>query len=144
MHGDVFESEATTEEQQEIANAWMCRPCEWYWDENRECRRIRARVHQYFVFGETLDCSQWKRDYHSCMAFRLSRDPEHLKAIIASEESRFQKRMESASKNDVWKYRTSPPADWNAPLPDFMDHRTRGSLLEFYSKQNQQSNNKKN
>lgn len=136
---DVFQSETTSQEQSEHPQAWMCRPCDWYWDEGRECRRLRARVHQYFLFGELLDCSAWTQDYESCLAFRRTRDPSHLTAVVASEEKRFQQRMLAAANNDVWQYRSSPPANWSAPLPDYMEQRTKGSLLEFVSKRQQQA-----
>lgn len=139
--GDSFVSETTPEEQDRNPQAWMCRPCEWYKDESRECGRLRARIHQYFVFGETQDCSGWTRDYEACLAFRKTRDPQQLSAIIASEEKRFRERTLAAAKNDVWKYRTSPPADWSAPLPDYMEQRTRGTLFQFYSKEQQQLKN---
>ena len=137
LAGDSFESETTVEEQMQLPQAWMCRPCEWYWDEGRECRRLRARVHQYFVFGELQDCSGWKRDYDSCIAFRKTRDLAHLNAVVASEEMRFNERMVAARNNDVWKYRSSPPPNWSAPLPEYLQQRTRGTLLEFFSKEQQ-------
>jgi len=143
LEGEIFQSETTTEEQTRHPKAWMVRPCEWYSDEDRECRRLRARVHQYFIFGEARDCSEWSRDHETCVSFRRTRDPSKLNALIASEEKRFRQRVLAASQNDVWQYRTTPPSDWSAPLPDWMTQRTKGSFLEFYSKQRQQSPNRK-
>ncbi|XP_035213603.1 UPF0545 protein C22orf39 homolog isoform X2 [Stegodyphus dumicola] len=66
---------------------WKCvyeeikvRPCEWYKEEFKDCRSIRARMHQYFVYGESIDCSQWKTDYQNCMLFRNKKD---IKALMA-------------------------------------------------------------
>lgn len=42
------------------------RDCEIYKDEYKECTSFRARFHQYFIYGETLDCNQWKKDYNNC------------------------------------------------------------------------------
>ena len=134
LEGDVFLSETTMEEQERNPRAWMVRPCEWYQDEARECGRLRARVHQHFVLGRALDCSPWAKDYASCLEFRRSRDPKLLSALIASEERRLTDRARGSAGNDVWKYRSSPPADWAAPLPLHVAQRSKGSLLEFYSK----------
>lgn len=37
-----------------------------YKAEYDDCTSIRARFNQYFIFGEILDCSQWKTDYANC------------------------------------------------------------------------------
>lgn len=37
-----------------------------YKAEYDDCTSIRARFNQYFIFGETLDCNQWKTDYLNC------------------------------------------------------------------------------
>ena len=38
-------------------------------------------------------------------------------SVISHEEERRLARLEAAKENNVWEYRWSPPADWNAPLP---------------------------
>ena len=117
----------------------MVRPCEWYLDEARECRRIRARIHQYFIFGEKQDCTQWLTDYYTCADFHKTRDLKDLPALIHSEEERFKARALASARNNVWTYRTAPPDDWNKPLPDYMQERNKGTVLEFYSKRRQKA-----
>ena len=38
--------------------------------------------------------------------------------MIESEERRIATRMAASERNDVWTYRTSPPDNWNSPLPE--------------------------
>ncbi|XP_055928403.1 uncharacterized protein LOC129959545 isoform X2 [Argiope bruennichi] len=59
-------------------DAWKVRPCEWYKEEYKDCKSIKARFHQYFVYGDTVDCTQWKNDYMNCMHFRKKHDLESL------------------------------------------------------------------
>jgi len=47
-----------------------------YKDEYDDCTSIKARFHQYFIFGETLDCSQWKTDYHNCYQWQKNKSEE--------------------------------------------------------------------
>lgn len=39
---------------------------------------VRARLHQYFIFGERVDCSQWKKDYENCIEFRHKKNTKAL------------------------------------------------------------------
>jgi len=41
-------------------------------------------------------------------------------ALIESERLRRTQRINTVRKNDVWQYRTSPPDDWNAALPEYL------------------------
>lgn len=68
-----------------VPNAWMVRPCEWYTDELWECRKLRSRFHQYFIFGKLLDCGQWAQDAAHCKKYRASGDIDSLvsKRIIS-------------------------------------------------------------
>lgn len=50
------------------------RTCESYKDEYSDCDSIKARFHQYFIFGEKVDCSQWQTDFENCMKYRLNKD----------------------------------------------------------------------
>ena len=52
-----------TTPEEEIPYGWLIKPCEMYKEEYKDCKSIKARFHQYFIFGETLDCEQWKIDY---------------------------------------------------------------------------------
>jgi len=41
-----------------------------YKEEYSECTSIKGRFHQYFIFGKSVDCSQWKRDFENCVRWR--------------------------------------------------------------------------
>lgn len=45
-----------------------------YRDEYSECTSIRGRFQQYFIYGQTIDCSQWKRDLDNCEKWMDSKD----------------------------------------------------------------------
>jgi len=47
-----------------------------YKDEYDDCTSIKARFHQYFIFGETLDCNQWNVDYHNCYQWQKHKSEE--------------------------------------------------------------------
>lgn len=47
-----------------------------YKDEYDDCTSIKARFHQYFIFGEILDCEQWKTDYHNCYQWQKHKSEE--------------------------------------------------------------------
>lgn len=143
IQGEEFQCEASVQDQVNYPKAWMVRPCEWYWDEFKECSRIRSRIHQYFIYGRTQDCSQWNRDYNNCISFRKKKDVDSLNSLIASEEKRVKKRMSNSIRNDVWSYRSSPPTNWSDPLPEWMEERMKGTPLEYYSKQQRHDPNTK-
>ena len=52
------------------------------------------------------------------------------KKILESEQNRIKQRLEASKRNDVWKYRDSPPSDWNKPLPEWFQKKSKGSYLE--------------
>ncbi|CAL1267942.1 unnamed protein product [Larinioides sclopetarius] len=101
-------------------DAWKVRPCEWYKDEYKDCKSMKARFHQYFIYGDTIDCTHWKNDYMNCMHFRKKHDLESLEKVVVSENERKRQRIQSMEQNDVWKYRSSPPENWNSPMPSWM------------------------
>merc|ERR1712181_116349 len=45
---------------------WMLRGCQAYYDEMKACTSYRGRFHQYYVSGETADCSQWEENFADC------------------------------------------------------------------------------
>lgn len=47
-----------------------------YKEEYKDCKSIKARFHQYFIFGETVDCEQWKIDYDNCNLWSEHKDKE--------------------------------------------------------------------
>lgn len=60
---------------------FQVRPCEEYKEEYSDCRSIKAKFHQYFIHGETKDCTQWKTDYDKCLLYRKQKDVEALVRI---------------------------------------------------------------
>ncbi|VVC96922.1 UPF0545 protein C22orf39 homolog [Leptidea sinapis] len=113
----------------EIEDKWLIRECDIYEDEYDECTSIKARFHQYFVYGETLDCNQWKRDYDNCCKWRDDKDIKAGVALINSEKERRMQRLRAHYRNDVWKKRDTPPDDWAAPLPEWMAKRDENTYL---------------
>ncbi|XP_018318817.1 UPF0545 protein C22orf39 homolog isoform X2 [Agrilus planipennis] len=105
---------------------WMIRDCDIYSDEYSDCTSIKARFHQYFVFGTTLDCSQWKRDCDNCWKW---------KELIKSECNRHLERLRNHYANDVWEKRSSPPEDWEKPLPEHMIQEYEHSFLHLKAKE---------
>lgn len=94
------------------------RPCDIYYDEYKECKSIKARFQQYFVHGESSDCTPWKRDYDNCAKFEETKDLRAARALIESEKQRRVDRFKGHYMNDVWKKRDQPPANWNSELPE--------------------------
>ncbi|CAK1545195.1 unnamed protein product [Leptosia nina] len=112
-----------------VEDSWLIRDCEVYSDEYDECTSIRARFHQYFIYGESLDCNQWKRDYDNCCKWVENKDVKAGEALIKSEQARRMERLRAHYRNDVWKKRDSPPEDWAAPLPEWMAKRDENTYL---------------
>lgn len=50
------------------------KPCDMYKEEYSDCKCMRARFNQYFIYGETSDCSQWKVDYENCKLWKSKND----------------------------------------------------------------------
>ncbi|KAK9707695.1 Protein of unknown function (DUF3128) [Popillia japonica] len=118
-----------------IEDEWMIRPCETYKEEYSDCRSIRSRFQQYFVFGHTIDCSQWKRDADNCYKWTENRDLRAAKNLINSEKERRLERLRAHYNNNVWEKRQSPPADWNKPLPDYLQKEYEYTYLNVKSKE---------
>ena len=112
---------------------WMLRPCELYKEEYHDCKSIAARFHQYFVFGEYQDCTQWKIDYDNCHLWKKYNSKEAFNKLISSEKQRRIARLRGHYNNDVWQRRDKPPEDWNAPLPDWLEERAKVSYLRIAS-----------
>ncbi|CAG2162818.1 unnamed protein product [Oppiella nova] len=123
------------------SNSWLVRPCERYGQQYKDCKSMRARVHQYFIFGHSIDCSQWSQDYENCLKFRNSKKAEDLDKVIESEMRRKEERLETMKANDVWEYRSEPPTDWRKPLPDWFVQRNQFSLLSRKQKERQNNTN---
>ncbi|XP_042862443.1 UPF0545 protein C22orf39 homolog [Penaeus japonicus] len=115
--------------------SWLVRPCERYKEEYGDCTSIKAKFHQYFIYGESRDCSQWKKDYESCINYRKTKDMESLESIIESEKNRRNERLLGHYRNTVWEKRDSPPEDWNKELPEWFEKEREMSFLALKCKE---------
>ncbi|XP_050523025.1 UPF0545 protein C22orf39 homolog [Daktulosphaira vitifoliae] len=123
-------------------DTWMIRPCDIYNSEYKECTSIMSRLHQLFIFGNTIDCSQWHKDYQDCYKWKSKKDIKAAESLVQSEKNRRNNRWKTFYANDIWETRTSPPENWNDPLPDYIANRN-STLKNDASKINQQSINEK-
>jgi len=114
---------------------WAVRDCVDYKDEYKNCTSFKDRFQQYFVFGEFLDCDQWHSDYKSCCKLEEKDDWQAGVDLIVSEKQRRDQRFGAHFANKVWTKRDAPPANWNAPLPDWMAQRYKNSYLELKSRE---------
>ncbi|KAL6264906.1 hypothetical protein P5V15_005000 [Pogonomyrmex californicus] len=114
---------------------WSIRPCILYKDEYDDCTSIKARFHQYFIFGESIDCNQWKIDYDNCYQWQKYKSEEAYTKLIQSEKQRRLNRLQSHYQNNVWERREKPPENWNAPLPEWMEKNFENSYLQIRSKE---------
>jgi len=111
-------------------DAWMVRPCEMYKEEYKDCKSIKQRFQQYFIYGASQDCSQWKSDYDHCLQWRACKDKESIMTVIESERRRREQRLRSSTYPEVWATRSAPPSDWNSPLPDWMVEEHKQTYLQ--------------
>uniref|UniRef100_A0A1A9VX74 Synaptic plasticity regulator PANTS n=1 Tax=Glossina austeni TaxID=7395 RepID=A0A1A9VX74_GLOAU len=116
-----------------LKDSWSIRPCSVYKDEYDDCTSIKARFHQYFIHGESVDCTQWHNDFRNCVRYEESNgnDLAAGQAVIDSEEERRLKRFKGHYGNTVWKKRKNPPEDWSKPLPDWLEKRYENSYLSL-------------
>ncbi|XP_075992858.1 synaptic plasticity regulator PANTS [Anticarsia gemmatalis] len=114
---------------------WLIRECDLYYDEYKECTSFRGRFQQYFVYGDTLDCNQWKKDYDNCSKWEENKDFKAALAVINSEKNRRMERLRAHYRNDTWEKRDSPPEDWAKPLPDWMVKRDENTYLALKAKE---------
>ncbi|XP_015110909.1 UPF0545 protein C22orf39 homolog isoform X2 [Diachasma alloeum] len=105
------------------------RPCDMYYSEYKVCDSLRGKFNQLFVEGQVLDCSQWKVDYENCTKWKKSDDEQAYEDLLTSEKARRRERLKPHYLNDVWTRREAPPADWNAPLPQWIVKRDGGTFL---------------
>ncbi|XP_014240098.1 UPF0545 protein C22orf39 homolog [Cimex lectularius] len=114
---------------------WMVRNCDVYNDEYKDCKSIKARFHQQFVYGSFVDCSQWKRDYNNCEKWNTKKNKKAVEELIESEVARRKERLDAHFNNDIWERRDNPPAEWNDPLPERFKNRVEKSYLALKSKE---------
>ncbi|XP_001238387.3 UPF0545 protein C22orf39 homolog [Anopheles gambiae] len=126
----------TPDEEEVLKNLWSIRPCYLYNEEYEDCTSVKARFHQYFIHGESIDCNQWKRDFDNCVRFeKNATDTKSALELIRSEQKRREERMRAHYGNNVWTKRTAPPQDWAKPLPEHMQKEYEGSFLASKAKE---------
>ncbi|CAG9760779.1 unnamed protein product [Ceutorhynchus assimilis] len=118
-----------------VPHQWMIKECPIYNQEYSDCTSIRARLHQWFVFGQLVDCGQWKRDSLNCCRWVEEKDVNAAKELIESEKKRRKERLLAHYRNNVWTKRKSPPENWNAPLPDEIQKEYESTYLYVKSKE---------
>lgn len=121
----------------ELKDSWAIRPCNIYKEEYSDCTSIKARFHQYFIHGETIDCSQWYTDYQNCVKYQDSNgnNIEAGEAVVKSEEQRRNNRLRAHYANTTWKKRECPPEDWAKPLPEWLAKKNENTYLEIKAKE---------
>ncbi|CAL7947092.1 unnamed protein product [Xylocopa violacea] len=132
------ESKSTAEDvspEKEHEFEWLIRPCHIYNEEYKDCKSIRARFHQYFIFGEMLVCDQWLTDYNNCYLWNKYKNEDAYENLIASEKQRRMRRLKGHYDNDVWQKRDKPPENWNAPLPAWLEEKRQKSYLKSISEE---------
>lgn len=87
------------------------------------------------MFGDKLNCDQWKDDYNNCQKHSWLNDKEAAISVIQSELSRKAVRLQAHYDNDIWTKRENPPSDWVKPLPAFIEERNKGTYLELKSQE---------
>uniref|UniRef100_A0A6G1SEM9 Synaptic plasticity regulator PANTS n=1 Tax=Aceria tosichella TaxID=561515 RepID=A0A6G1SEM9_9ACAR len=110
-------------------DALLVRPCERYRELFSSCKSIRGRIHQYYVYGELLDCSPNQDNYNACLNYRKTKDLKFLSKIIEWEKNLIMTRTNAERQNKTWQFRDSPPEDFNGPLPEFLAKRQANSLF---------------
>lgn len=112
-----------------LEGARFVRPCERYNEFYNSCKSLGGRLHQYYVYGELLDCSAHKENHRACLDYRKTRDFDKLKRVIDWEKNFMETRIMAERSNRTWQFRAKPPADFDSPLPDFLARRQASSTL---------------
>ena len=97
---------------------------------------MKARFNQYFIYGESQDCTAFQKDYQNCEKLEENRnDLQSAAAIINNESKRRNERMSNHYANTTWAKRKSAPKpeDWSPPLPDHIKSQYKNSYLEIKS-----------
>ncbi|XP_015435510.1 PREDICTED: UPF0545 protein C22orf39 homolog [Dufourea novaeangliae] len=136
------EKDTSNKDNQHREFDWMIRPCEIYNEEYKDCRSIRARFHQYFVFGHRIDCTQWKTDYHNCYLWEKYKSEKAYTNLIDGEKKRRMERLRPHFQNNVWQKRDKPPENWNGQLPDWLQTKMENTFLSIASDELKESKSK--
>ncbi|XP_018561454.1 UPF0545 protein C22orf39 homolog [Anoplophora glabripennis] len=118
-----------------VKDDWMIRRCTVYDEEYSDCTSIRARFNQYFIYGKTLDCSQWKKDSLNCYKWTENYDIKAAEELIESEKQRRRERLLPHYQNDIWVKRKTPPENWDKPLPEFLQKGYENTYLNIKAKE---------
>lgn len=110
--------------------ATLVRPCERYKEMYKACKSIKHRVHQYYVYGELLDCNIYNDLHNHCMNYRKKRDEILLDPIIDWERNFILTRLKTETQNKVWELRDKPPEDFDAPLPEYLQKLHQNSKFK--------------
>jgi len=74
-------------------------------------------------------CESYKDEYSECSSFK---GKFHQYFIFGKTMNvRRYNRLAPHFKNDVWEHRSSPPEDWNKPLPKDMQNKLKDTYLDF-------------
>lgn len=106
-----------------------------YKAEFKECKSIRGRFQQNFVYGERQDCQHWGDTYNNCQKWEWLGNEAAAIEVIRSEMVRRDERLKAHLANDTWTRRDKPPDNFSGPLPDWMQQRNKGSYLEIKAKE---------
>lgn len=138
-----FECEVLKVQENENKNELnLVRPCERYKELYKSCRSFKSRIYQYYVYGETLDCTPHWDNYQSCLKYRKTKNVNLLEPIIKWEKNLIKTRLETVKQNKAWEMRDKPPEDFNKPLPEFIEKRQKESLLRLYENNKNSKDNK--
>ncbi|XP_023341421.1 uncharacterized protein LOC111711321 [Eurytemora carolleeae] len=69
------------------------------------------------------ECDVYKDEMKSCSSVRGRFQQFYVHGKVSTE---------GHYSNDVWEKRTTPPEDWNAPLPDWFKEKNDSSYLQLY------------
>lgn len=115
--------------------------CYIYEMEYDHCKQRQSRNHQKFVDGEKSDCTIFKQLFDECENFDSNGDVKSANFLINYEKSQRRDRQLALLRNNVWNLRSEPPADFNAELPDYLQKRLQGTLLEAEQRAIDRQNN---
>ncbi|KAJ8918878.1 hypothetical protein NQ315_011170 [Exocentrus adspersus] len=134
-NGDTANDKEEVDNSRKVQGDWMIRRCTVYDEEYKDCTSMKARFNQYFIFGETLDCSQWKKDSINCYKWIENGDVKAAEELIDSEKRRRRERLLPHYQNDTWQKRKAPPEDWNKPLPEYLQKEYEHTYLNVKSRE---------
>lgn len=128
---------------QTLPDGWMLRECESYKKEMKSCYALKSRFYQFYIHGRASDCSNWEESFHDCKSWTRYADLDAANRVIQHEKERIKTRLSGHFENNVWEKRSSPPEDWEAPLPDWFKERQKTSNLKKYFPSGEENPEKK-